>query len=273
MNKRDLLLEVNKRGFHLTDDALRTYTSKSKKYQLITPISSKAGVSHQYTEEHVEQICEIIAVKRLGIPLSQMKTYLSASDKNQYLLNHIRTNKRSFHKKSMYWRYLEQISDEIAEGKHKTINAIDLYHNMGNMMINQDCKQMNNDFKMDMLIEVSNQRFNVKQAVLGAVNSILENHTFEIVFDDTIEGIDTNGRFQIARQELEASAIERINRDFDDVIIGQVNQYITEYFNEATINSRPVKISYLKKSLIHKAQNYKSEWDSVGRKEYFDANL
>jgi len=270
MNKRELMLKVSKRGFYLTDGALRTYTSK--KLQLITPISSKAGVSHQYTEEHVEQICEIIAVNRLGIPLSLMKAYLSASDKNQYLLNHIRTNKRYFHKKSMYWCYLEQISDEIAEGKHKTLNAIDFYHNMGNIMINQDCNQMN-DFEMDMLIEVCIQRFIVKQAVLEAVNSILENHTFEIVFDDTFEGIDTMGRFQIARQELEASKIERINHDFDDVIIGQVNQYISEYFNEATINTYPAKISYLKKSLILKAQNYKSDWDSVGRKEYFNAIL
>lgn len=269
MNKRELMIEVNKRGFHLTDGALRTYTSK--KLQLITPISSKAGVSHQYTEEHVEQICEIIAVNRLEIPLSQMKAYLSASDKNQYLLNHIQTNKRYLHNKSMYWRYLEQISDEIAEGKHKTINATDFYHNMGNIMINQDCNQMN-DFEMDMLIEVCIQQFNVKQAVLEAVNSILENHNFEIVFDNTFEEIDTMGRIQIFRQEYESSMIERINHDFDEVIIGQMNQTITEYFNEATFNSRHAKISDFKKTLILKAQNYKSDWDSVGRKEYFNAN-
>lgn len=38
MNKRDLMLKVNERGFYLTNGALRTYTSNE--FQLIIPIVS-----------------------------------------------------------------------------------------------------------------------------------------------------------------------------------------------------------------------------------------
>lgn len=75
-----------------------------------------------------------------------MKAYLSVSDKNQYLLNHIRMNKG--------YSYLEQVSEEIAEGQYKMTNVVDSYHDIPQIKINQDCNQMD-DFGMDMLIEVN----------------------------------------------------------------------------------------------------------------------
>lgn len=99
MQKRELIQEVNKRGFFLlTEGALRTYIGA--KYKLITLRQPKSGVANQYTNDHLEQICEIIAANRLGIPLSDIKDYLNSSNKLLFLTERIIANKKKRVKKT-----------------------------------------------------------------------------------------------------------------------------------------------------------------------------
>lgn len=83
MNKKELLRRVNEKGFDLTEGALRTYTGK--KYHLLEPMVRNVGISNEYTEEHVELLCDIFAANRLGISLAQMKKFLKSSNKSDIL--------------------------------------------------------------------------------------------------------------------------------------------------------------------------------------------
>lgn len=140
MNKRELMQEVKKRGFPLTDGALRTYSGD--KYKLIIlSCQSKSGTSNQYSIEHVEQICEIVAANRLGIRLSEMKKYLASLDKQKYLLSRILANKDDVQKQSSYWGSLLQLTKEIQEGKHQASKATELYLKLNQY---QSLKEMNN---------------------------------------------------------------------------------------------------------------------------------
>lgn len=44
------------------------------------------------------------------------------------------------------YSYLEQVSEEIAEGQYKTTNVVDSYHDIPQIKINQDCNQMDERF-------------------------------------------------------------------------------------------------------------------------------
>jgi DNA-binding transcriptional MerR regulator len=126
LNKRELIHEVNSRGYPLTEGALRIYSGS--KYRLILlSRKAKSGTSNQYSNEHVDQICEIIAANRIGVRLSEMNEYLASYNKQQYLISRILANKNSVQQESLFWSSLFQLTKEIETGLHPESNATELY--------------------------------------------------------------------------------------------------------------------------------------------------
>lgn len=126
MRKQDLIHKVRDRGYPLTEGALRVYLKPKYKF-LQFDHKAQPGTSRQYTDEQADLLCEIIAVNRLGIRLSQITDYLSAADKQAYLLRQIMENKRQVQAKHFYFSSLLQLIEEVQEGKYQQSNASELY--------------------------------------------------------------------------------------------------------------------------------------------------